>query len=243
MLKIGPRSQTTRAAVQAGVEPAVKPSDEPIKPRAEGGAEKTVATDGAFKDPSHYAQTDEDVRLMLAFQAGDESAFTKLIERNQTRVYAMVSRFVGQSASAEDLVQEVFLRVFRTAKRYKATARFSTWLYRIAVNLSLNSIRASSKLHLVSLEGAEDSSWRQEIPDEQALAPDDALDAGEVAEAVRQAVDKLPETQKIATILHRYEHMNYEEVAQVLECSTMAVKSLLSRARMNLRESLKRYLE
>ncbi len=181
---------------------------------------------------------------MLAFKAGDESAFVRLVERNQARVFATVSRFVGQAATAEDLVQEVFLRVFRTAKRYKATARFSTWLYRIAVNLSLNAIRSSSKLRLVPLESQdEDSDWRGEIPDEQAIEPDEALDGAELGEAVRRAVDKLPETQKIATILHRYEHMSYEEVAQVLECSTMAVKSLLSRARMNLRESLKRFLK
>jgi RNA polymerase sigma-70 factor, ECF subfamily len=237
LLAIGRRRETTRTAVAAGPEPAVKPSEASIKTGAAPGAENVASS-----DTRHYAQTDEDVRLMLAFQAGDESAFTRLVERNQARIYATVSRFVGQAGSPEDLVQEVFLRVFRTAKRYKPTARFSTWLYRIAVNLSLNAIRASSKLHLVSMEGPEDSAWRQELPDEQDAGPDEALDAAEMAEAVRQAVDKLPEAQKIAIVLHRYEHLNYDQVAQVLECSTMAVKSLLSRARMNLRESLSRYL-
>ncbi len=180
---------------------------------------------------------------MLAFQAGDESAFTKLVERNQARVFGLVSRFAGSAVSAEDLVQEVFLRVFRTAKKYKPSARFSTWLYRIAINLSLNAIRANSKLRVVGLEGSEDSDYGpREIADDRAMNPDEIMDADEVAQAVRRAVDKLPETQRIAIVLHRYEHMSYEQVAQVLECSTMAVKSLLSRARVSLKDSLSRYL-
>ena len=180
---------------------------------------------------------------MLAFQAGDESAFTRLVERNQARVYAMVSRFVGQAGWAEDLVQEVFLRVFRTAGRYKATARFSTWLYRIAVNLSLNAVRARSKLRFVPLEAESDqASHRHDVADPSAMAPEEVLDGEAMGEIVRQAVDNLPEQQKIAIVLYRYEHLSYEEVAQVMECSTMAVKSLLSRAKANLRDRLSRHL-
>ncbi len=182
---------------------------------------------------------------MLAFQAGDESAFPKLVERNQARVYGVVYRFLGDAADVEDLVQEVFLRVFRTAPRYSPTAKFSTWLYRIAANLSLNALRSRSKVKISQLEMPDDSghdSFHREVPDTTSLRPGQMLDRSELAQRIQDAVGKLPDNQRMALILNKYEHMSYESVAKVMGRSVMAIKSLLSRARGNLRHALRDYL-
>ncbi len=195
---------------------------------------------------SRWTETDEDVRLMLAFQAGDESAFAKIVEHNQARVYGVVHRFCAGRGDVEDIVQEVFLRVFRSASRYTPTAKFSTWLYRIAANLSLSALRSAGKLKTTTLRIAgpsgESDQRDRELEDANAVAPDEAIQVAELAEQVREAVEQLPESQRIAIILSRYEDMPYEHIAEVMECSTMAVKSLLSRARTNLRRALARHL-
>jgi RNA polymerase sigma-70 factor (ECF subfamily) len=183
---------------------------------------------------------------MLMFQAGDEGAFVKLIERNQARVYGVIHRFLGRNADVDDLVQEVFLRVFRTALRYSPTAKFSTWLYRIAANLSLNAIRSRGKIHLSQLDTPGDEAsdgFQREVEDPTAAQPHAAMASRELAGAVEIAIAKLPVNQRVALILNKYEQMNYEDVARIMRCSTMAVKSLLSRARCNLRQSLSQHLK
>lgn len=200
----------------------------------------------ASTEPGRWADQDEDVRLMLAFQDGDESAFTRLVERNQGRVYAVVHRFMAGRADAEDIVQEVFLRVFRSAHRYAPTARFSTWVYRIAANMCINAIRKASKLKTIPLRPHLDAQGEEgspEITDVDAARPDEDIQQRELAESIREAVEQLPANQRVAVILSRYEHMSYEQIAEVLDCSTMAVKSLMSRARGNLRELLTKHLE
>jgi RNA polymerase sigma-70 factor (ECF subfamily) len=189
-------------------------------------------------------QSDPDVHLMMAFRDGDEEAFAQLIRRNQHKVFSIIYRFVGDRAEAEDLVQEVFLRVFRTVERYEPTAKFSTWLYRIATNISLNAIRNRSRFHAVSLEVKQDDSddFHREIADADSPAPDDAMDGEELSRVVMDAIDQLPGQQRAAIILNKYEGLSYEEVAVILDCSVMAVKSLLSRARSNLKTKLAPYL-
>jgi RNA polymerase sigma-70 factor (ECF subfamily) len=192
-----------------------------------------------------WAREDEDVRLMLAFQAGDESAFPKLVERNQAKVHAVVYRFLGDAGDVEDLAQEVFLRVFRTAWRYSPTAKFSTWLYRIAANLSLNAIRSRSKAKMSQLEmpdSGDGEGFFREVQDHDGPSPQDRLDKDELRERIAHAINDLPDNQRMAIVLNKYEQMSYEDIAAVLDCSVMAVKSLLSRARGNLRQSLERYL-
>jgi len=199
----------------------------------------------AKKTPAQWAAEDEDVRLMLTFQAGDPAAFTKLIERNQARVFGVIYHFLGDSTDAEDLAQEVFLRVYRTANRYIPAAKFTTWLYRIAANLSLNALRSRGKVKILPLELPDDDGhdgFRREVVDLTTGGPDDGLDSADLEQKIIEAVEKLPENQRIAVILSKYEHMSYEEVAKVMDCSVMAVKSLLSRGRANLRQSLARYL-
>jgi RNA polymerase sigma-70 factor (ECF subfamily) len=146
----------------------------------------------------------------------------------------------------EDLTQEVFLRVYRTAERYQPTAKFSTWIYRITANLSFNVLRARRKAHVVQLEipgSDEGESFPRELADERVEAPHTELHAGELREKVAEAIDALPENQKVAIILNKYEQKGYEEIAEILKVSTMAVKSLLSRARENLRNALSRYMK
>lgn len=182
---------------------------------------------------------------MLAFQAGDEQAFRTLVERNQAKVYAMIVRLVGDHGQVEDLTQEVFVRIFRTAKRYQPMAKFSTWLYRISANVALNAIRTQRKNRTIQLEvgdGQDDSGWRRDVPDENAPAPAQDMETHELAQQIRQAIDQLPEGQRVALLLNKYEHLSYQEIAAALGCSTMAVKSLLSRARCNLRDSLIRHM-
>ena len=195
------------------------------------------------------AAVDPDVALMLTLKAGDESAFTELVHRHQARVITLIYRFVGNEAEAEDLAQEVFLRVYRTRERYQPKARFSTWLYRIAANISLNALRSRSRRRSISVPLACDSEETQEgktsehVADHRLLTPGARMEHSEVREQIRGAVDQLPESQKVAVILNKYEEMSYEDIAAVMGCSTMAVKSLLARARSNLREKLQYYVE
>ncbi len=182
---------------------------------------------------------------MLAFQQGQQEAFRRLVERNETKVFAMIYRLVGDHALAEDLTQEVFLRVFRTAARYKPMAKFSTWLYRIAANVALNAIRAQRKRKFAGLqmtESEDGATWHRDVPDTRNAAPQWHLDAAELHEKLAKAIAALPENQRIAITLNKFEHMSYQEIADILDCSTMAVKSLLARARCNLRDALARYL-
>ena len=183
---------------------------------------------------------------MLRFQKGETAAFDQLVERNTGKVHALVYRFLGDPGVVEDLTQEVFLRVFRTAARYQPTAKFSTWLYRITANLAFNVLRERRKARTIQLDPGgpdEPSAFYRNIPDQRANPPHQTLDAAELREKVADAINNLPGNQKIAIILNKYENKNYEDIAAILDCSTMAVKSLLSRARGNLRQSLTRYLK
>ena len=182
---------------------------------------------------------------MLRFQKGETAAFDELVQRNTGKVHALVYRFLGDPGAVDDLTQEVFLRVFRTAPRYQPTAKFSTWLYRITANLAFNVLRERRKSRTIHLDttGSDDSkAFFRNIPDDRAAAPHHALDTAELQQKIADAICALPEAQRIAIVLNKYENKNYEEIASILDCSTMAVKSLLSRARGNLRDALARYL-
>ena len=194
---------------------------------------------------TRWAREDEDVKLMLRFQQGEKAAFEELVRRNAPKVNTLIYRFLGDPGQVEDLTQEVFLRVYRTSQRYQPMAKFSTWLYRIAANLSFNVLRAKRRGQPVQLEIAysEDGEpFYRDVPDGRHVPPHDHLDAEELRTKVAEAIDQLPENQKVAIILNKYEQKSYEDIAAILDCSTMAVKSLLSRARSNLRTALMRYV-
>ncbi len=189
------------------------------------------------------ASGDEGVRLMLAWQAGDESSFAQLVEAYSGRVYALLTRFLGQVSNREDLVQEVFIRVLRSRDRYEPTARFSTWIYRIVFNLATNErARSATRRHL-SLDQASDThdegqSLGEMIIDETSNEPSDQLEREDVVGAVRAAIADLPEQQRMALILAKYDELPYTEIAVILDSSEKAIKSMIHRARTSLRVAL-----
>jgi RNA polymerase sigma-70 factor (ECF subfamily) len=183
----------------------------------------------------------EDIRLMGLAAAGDMAAFEHLVERHQRLVIGTVGRMLGTQSDAEDIAQQVFVRVWKNLKRYEPRAKFTTWLLKITRNLVFNELRRRSRHPAVPLQSETDEAERP-LKDEHAVAPDATLLEHELQEAVDAAIARLPETQRMAVILRRYEELSYEEIAEALEQSVSAVKSLLFRARTELRESLKHYL-
>lgn len=177
---------------------------------------------------------------MLEFQKGSKSAFETLMQNYYPRVLNFVYRFVGNTEIAEDLAQEVFLRVFKYGPRYKPESKFQTWLYTIAKNLSLNELR-KNKDFIASLDepatfGNED--MQKQIDNPERSGVDEELIRKEKAMVIRQAINGLPENQRLAVILRRYDNFSYAEISETLGVSDKAVKSLLSRAKVNLRRRL-----
>jgi len=188
---------------------------------------------------------DPDTTLMLRLQQGDLSGFEELIDRHRDSVLNLAYRFIGDRVEAEDALQEVFMRVFRARDRYEPTARFSTWLYRIATNYCLNAVKAKRaerrwSLHPVADDG---QAFGPELASREQPGPDEDLERRETAAAIRDAIDRLPDNQRLAILLNKYHGRSYQEIADIMELSVMAVKSLLMRARVNLRDRLVRYLK
>jgi RNA polymerase sigma-70 factor (ECF subfamily) len=195
-------------------------------------------------DPSPPARTPEDaedIRLMGLASAGDIAAFEQIVERHQRMVVGTVGRMLGTNSDAEDIAQQVFVRVWKNLKRYEPRAKFTTWLLKITRNLVFNELRRRSRHPAVPLQSETDEEERP-LKDERAVSPDASLLEHELQEAVDAAIAQLPESQRMAVILRRYEELSYDEIAEALDQSVSAVKSLLFRARTELRESLKRYL-
>jgi RNA polymerase sigma-70 factor (ECF subfamily) len=191
--------------------------------------------------PARTGEDAEDVRLMTLVSGGDTGAFEQLVERHQRLVIGTVSRMLGSNSDAEDIAQQVFVRVWKSAKRYVPQAKFTTWLLKITRNLVFNELRRRSRHPQVSLQSETEAEERP-VRDDHAIAPDASLLEQELQKAIDAAIRNLPETQRMAVILRRYEEMSYEEIADALDQSVSAVKSLLFRARTELRESLSRYL-
>lgn len=184
--------------------------------------------------------SDPDVILMLEFQKGDKASFEKLMERNYKRIFNFIYRFVGQEETAEDLAQEVFIKIYKNAASYRPQAKFQTWACQIAKNLSLNELRRLKKPDVSldeTFETGEGQVTRQ-IPDERTPTPYQSITEKEKADIIKEAVESLPDNQRMAVILRRYENMSYEDIAKSLGCSLEAVKSLLNRAKENLKEKL-----
>ena len=182
-----------------------------------------------------------DFTLMERIGAGDHQAFRELVERHQNAVIGTVAKMLGNASESEDIAQQVFLRIWRNAKRYRPDAKFTTYLFTITRNLVFNESRRKSRKKEVSSDEREENSncLVEASPDRQ---PDAELLQAELQQAVDAAIASLPETQRLAVVLRRYEQLSYEEIAETLELSVSAVKSLLFRARTTLRESLSDYL-
>lgn len=182
----------------------------------------------------------EDIELMRLAGGGDERAFEELVERHQNLVIGTVAKMLGGADGAEDIAQQVFVRVWQSAPRYRPEAKFTTWLLTIVRNLVFNETRRRRRGFFQRFEN--DDGSVPEIRDGSMRDAAAHLDERERGEAVDAAIAALPEAQRLAIILRRFEDMPYEEIAEVLKTSVPAVKSLLFRAREDLKERLKGFL-
>lgn len=183
---------------------------------------------------------------MLRVKRGDRAAFEALVEKWKQPVMNVVYRTLPDATEAEDLAQNVFVQVYRSAHRYRVKARFSTWLFTIARNLCLNEIRRRTRHPAEPLQGTagEDSELpERQLPDPGAPLPTEELLRGELFRKVDEAIAGLPENQRIALLLCREEELSYEDISDVLGCSLPATKSLIHRARETLKARLKPYLQ
>lgn len=194
-------------------------------------------------DMEAVAALERDAQLMLRVREGDETSFALLLERHRGPVVNFLHRMVQDRAVSEELAQEVFLRVYRSRGTYEPTAKFTTWLFRIATHLALNAIRdgRKSKGHEsldrevrngVVLEGL-----ARDVTDRQPNAEQELIRAGKVQE-IRKAIQALPDKQRAAVLMHKYQGLDYTQIAGALRCSESAVKSLLFRAYETLRARL-----
>ena len=186
-----------------------------------------------------------DAEVMLQAKAGDESAFQYLVEKYRRAMVGFMFRMCRNEAAAEELAQEVFLRVYRSRESYQASAKFTTWLYRIATNLAVNHARDTRHErpeNVVSVdEQDEETGTTLELADDRLTAEENLLRRERMA-AIRRRVEGLPERQRLAVVMHKYQQMDYKQIAEVLKLSESATKSLLFRAYETLREQLKEFV-
>src|SRR5450755_554493 len=205
----------------------------------------TPQASGSFTPAVVGGDPPSDADIMLRAKAGDQSAFDYLVQKYRRPMVSFMYRMARNTAAAEDLAQEVFLRVYRSRASYEASAKFTTWLHRIATNLAVNHARDTRHERpevTVSLdEPAEESGTTLELPDGH-LTAEQNLVRRERLMAIRSKVEALPEQQKLAVIMHKYQQMDYKQIADVLKKSESATKSLLFRAYETLREQLKEFV-
>lgn len=198
-----------------------------------------------------YELRDPDVRLMLEVRDDNAASFEKLMLRYQSRLVTVLEHLTGRRDTAEDLAQEVFLRIYRSRKRYVPGSKFSTWLFTIANNVASNARRSRARRkerNVTPSTGDETGAWSQPSLDQMAQAksaflPTRQLDKAEMRDVVQLALETLNERQRLAVLLCKFESMSYIEIGETMGMSPQAVKSLLSRARDNLRDILEAYME
>lgn len=188
---------------------------------------------------------DPDAALMMRVKQGDTAAFTELVDKYKQPVINLVARMLQDTTEAEDIAQNVFVQAFRSAHRYEASARFTTWLFTIARNLCFNELRRRSRHPVESMDvSPEEPGERvaQQYEDRSSASPPDTLLQSELKHKVGEALAQLPESQRMAVLLCQQEDLSYEEIAKVLGCSLSATKSLIHRGRETLKQRLKPYL-
>jgi RNA polymerase sigma-70 factor (ECF subfamily) len=182
-----------------------------------------------------------EAKIMVEVAEGNLSAFRTLVELHHKPLISFIARFTGDRDSAEDIAQEVFLRVFKAAKVYKPHAKFRTWLFTIATNLCLNEIRDNKNSpKIVDLPDLHEEGYPIVAPE--AFSPQKATENAELNTAVRKAIRNLPENQRIAILLRQYNEFSYGEISKIMGISLSAVESLIQRARQSLKKSLSPYL-
>ncbi|MGZ3524201.1 MAG: RNA polymerase sigma factor [Thermodesulfobacteriota bacterium] len=181
--------------------------------------------------------------LMAKIAKGDEDAFEILVNRHQTSILNLVYRFVGDRTQAKDLAQEVFVRVWQSAKTYEPKAKFTTWIYRITTNLCFNELKSSRRRKWFSFNRSDEDGEHtfEETLSDSAPSAEDLLLEKERSRQISDALQSLPENQRMAMVLKRYDDLSYQEIGQIIGCSVSAVESLLVRAKRALQEKLKNY--
>jgi RNA polymerase sigma-70 factor (ECF subfamily) len=192
------------------------------------------------------AEQDPDAALMLRVRQGDTAAFAELVEKYKQPVTNVAARMLRDPTEAEDLAQNVFVQVYKSAERYRVASKFSTWLFTIVRNLCLNEIRRRSRHPADSMDAGhpdqEDQPWHQ-FEDKKSAPPPENVLHGELESKIEEALAELPENQRLAMVLCRQDELSYEQIAEVLDCSLPATKSLIHRARETLKQKLKPYLK
>jgi RNA polymerase sigma-70 factor (ECF subfamily) len=191
-------------------------------------------------------QADPDAVLMLRVKRGDRAAFAELVGKYRQPLFNFIFRTLRDETETEDVAQNTFLQVYKSRARYRRTAKFSTWLFTIARNLCLNEIRRRSRHPAESLEethAEHDDQPQRQYEDKKVFLPTENVLHGELARKIEAALDELPENQRTAILLCRQDEVSYEEIAEILDCSLSATKSLIHRGRETLKEKLKPYLQ
>src|SRR5437870_3774478 len=206
-----------------------------------------LALAGAPQAASSAALSDgtSDAEIMLLVKTGDESAFTYLVQKYRRQIVGFMYRMCHNPATAEELAQEVFLRVYRSRASYEASAKFNTWLYRIATNLAVNHARDTRHQrpeNMASLDEADEETGTTMDVADTSPNVEEKLVKQERLKAIRQKVENLPERQRQAVLMHKYQQMDYKQIGEVLNLSESATKSLLFRAYETLREQLKEFI-
>ncbi len=205
--------------------------------------------DDSAVSANHFELIDPDVRLMLLVKEGNAAAFEQLVRQYQDRVLAILRNLISNQQLAEDLAQDVFLRMYRARESYVPNAKFSTWVFTITQNVAKNAVRQLSRRReqqvsgLQPTDGGRGVTMEQLATDASGLQPARQLDRLEMSEIVRLALATLSERQRMAVLLAKFENMSYQEIGDTMGLTVPAIKSLLSRARNNLRDALQPYLE
>jgi RNA polymerase sigma-70 factor (ECF subfamily) len=200
---------------------------------------------GQKAKPSESGSTaDPDATLLIRFRNGDQAAFEILVDKFKGPVFSYIWRQIGNMNEAEDIAQNVFIQVYKSAERYEPKAKFTTWLFTIARNLCLNEFRRRQRHPLQPLEdtNSDDSSEEIQLVDTKIRSPSSNVTENELQEKIMEAIQSLPENQKTAILLCRYEGLSYLEIAKVLKTTESATKSLIHRARETLKVKLSEYL-
>jgi len=190
--------------------------------------------------------TDPDAELMLRVKNGDSEAFAELVEKYKQPVINLMFRMVHDLEEAEDLAQNVFVRVYQSADRYEVSAKFSTWLFTIARHSCFNELRRRSRHPTESMDAMSeenDDLPTHQFEDKKTHTPPDTFLHNELEQKIQQALNELPEKQRLGILLCRQDELSYEEIARILECSVSATKSLIHRGRETLKQKLKPYLQ
>lgn len=185
--------------------------------------------------------TVDDQILMERLKRGDQEALGILVNRHRQSILNLSYRYVGNQDDAEEVAQDVFINLYRSAERYKPRGKLTTYLYRITVNLSLNKIRDRKVKRYLSLHQLMEKETALTHEDEESR-PDRHLENKELAGEIRKALDSLPASQRTAVILKRFQGLSYGEIAEIMECSVSAVESRLHRAKLALQKKLQNYL-